>query len=56
MPDQYAAAIREMIGPRLKAVLPRWCVATEGKPETAVFDGYGCVEEEHGSQGTNQGA
>jgi DNA end-binding protein Ku len=38
MPDQYAAAIREMIQAKIESRAPEVVVATEGKPETAVFN------------------
>jgi DNA end-binding protein Ku len=51
MPDQYAAAIREMLQAKIESRAPEVVVATEGKPETAVVNIMAALKKSMEAQG-----
>ena len=51
MPDEYAAAIQEMIQAKVENRAPEVVVATEGKPETAVINIMDALKESMQAKG-----
>ena len=56
MPDQYAEAIREMIQAKIENRAPEVVVAYGRQARDCRRQYHGCAKEEHGGQGTDQGA
>jgi non-homologous end joining protein Ku len=50
MPDQYAAAVREMIQAKIENRAPEVAIAPEDKPETAVVNIMAALKESMGAK------
>ena len=51
MPDQHAAAVRQMLQAKIENRAPEVIVATDGKPETAVINIMAALKESMDAKG-----